>query len=44
MDVINLGTEEDKKEVKVGASLNEDVKKKLIELLHKYVDVFPWSY
>lgn len=44
MDVINLGIEENKKEVKVGASLKYEVKKRLIELLNEYWDVFTWSY
>jgi len=38
VEVINLGTEEDKREVKVGASLQDTVKTRLIELLH---DVAP---
>ncbi|XP_045822052.1 uncharacterized protein LOC123914933 [Trifolium pratense] len=41
---INLGSESDVKEVKVGASLQEDVKKDLVSLLQEYVDVFAWSY
>ncbi|GAU10261.1 hypothetical protein TSUD_418820, partial [Trifolium subterraneum] len=44
VEVINLGTEEDKKEIKVGALLKENVKGKLVELLREYVDVFAWSY
>lgn len=40
VDVINLGTKEDKKEVKIRTSLDEDVKKRLVKLLHEYVDVF----
>ena len=44
MDTVNLGTEEDKKEVKVGANLEPSVKKRLIQLLHDYVEVFSWSY
>ena len=44
MDTVNLGTEEDKKEVKVGANLEPSVKKRLIQLLHDYVEVFAWSY
>ena len=40
VDTINLGTEE----VKVGANLESSVKKRLIQLLHDYVEVFPWSY
>jgi len=42
--VINLGTEEDKKEIKIWASLEASVKKRVIELLKEYVDVFAWSY
>lgn len=44
MDVINLGYEGKNEEVKVGASLKDKVKKRLIELLHEYADVFSWSY
>ena len=44
VDTINLGTEEHKKEVKVGANLEPGVKKRLIQLLHDYVKVFAWSY
>src|ERR1044072_2701415 len=44
LEAINLGSEEDKKEVNIGASLNSSVKGKLIELLKEYVDVFAWSY
>ena len=38
------GTKENKKEVKVGASLKDEVKKRLVELLHEYSDVSAWSY
>lgn len=44
VEVINLGTKEGKNEVKVGASLNKNVKRKLVELLREYVDMFAWSY
>src|ERR1044072_2578686 len=44
LDAINLGSEEDRKEVNIGASLNSSVKSKLINLLKEYVDVFVWSY
>ena len=40
VDTINLGTEEDKKEVKVGANLEPSVKERLIQLLHDYVEIF----
>src|ERR1044072_3067092 len=44
LEAINLGSEEDKKEVNVGALLDSKVKGKLIDLLKEYVDVFAWSY
>lgn len=44
MELINVGTEEDKKEVRLGALLDSDVKRKLTALLREYVDVFAWSY
>ena len=44
VDTVKLGTEEDKKEVKVGANLEPSVKKRLTQLLHDYVEVFSWSY
>ena len=44
VDTINLGTEEDIREVKVGANLEPSVKERLIQLLHEYVEVFAWSY
>ena len=40
VDTVNLGTEEDKKEVKVGANLEPNIKERLIQLLHEYVEVF----
>lgn len=43
MEVINLGSEEDRKEVKVGALLTPEVKERMIELLREYTDVFSWS-
>ena len=44
MEVINLGTEDAKKEIKIGAALEEKVKRGLIEMLQEYVDIFAWSY
>lgn len=44
MEVSNLGSEEDRKEVKVGALLAPEVKDRMIELLREYTDVFAWSY
>ena len=39
-----MGSEDCIREVKIGALLEESVKKGLIELLREYVDVFSWSY
>ncbi|KAI5436267.1 hypothetical protein KIW84_022656 [Lathyrus oleraceus] len=44
MEIINLGSEDCIREVKIGALLEESVKKGLTELLREYVDVFAWSY
>ena len=44
MEVINWGSEEDPKEVKIGALLHPDVKSRLIEPLKEYMDIFAWSY
>ena len=41
---MNLGIEEDKKEVKIGANLELSVKQWLTQMLHDYVDIFSWSY
>ena len=44
IEVINLGTEQVKKEIKIGDSLQDGVKKGLIEVLREYADIFSWSY
>ena len=44
MEAINLGTEEEKKEVKIGTTLSSATRKELIDLLQDYSDVFTWSY
>lgn len=44
VDMINLGTEENRKEVKVGAALEDKIKERLVELLHEYTNLFAWSY
>ena len=42
--VINLGSNEEKKEVKLDTALSAEIKKEIISLLHEFVDVFDWSY
>ncbi|KAI5387049.1 hypothetical protein KIW84_073268 [Lathyrus oleraceus] len=44
LEIVNLGSEDCVREVKIGALLEEYVKKGLIELQREYVDVFSWSY
>ncbi|KAI5401652.1 hypothetical protein KIW84_066214 [Lathyrus oleraceus] len=44
LETVNLGSEDCVREVKIGALLEESVKKGLIELLREYADVFAWSY
>ena len=43
-EAINLRTEEEKKEVKIGTMLSSATRKELIDLLQDYSDVFAWSY
>lgn len=43
-EVINLGTDEEVKEVKIGVALEESVKERLISMLKEFSDVFAWSY
>jgi hypothetical protein len=44
IELINLGTDEEKREIKIGALLEASVKEKVIDLLREYVDIFAWSY
>ena len=41
---VNLGTGEERKEVKIGTTLSLATRKELIDLLQDYNDVFAWSY
>lgn len=40
LELVNFGTGEEAKEVRVGSTLQEDVKAKLVKLLQDYMDVF----
>ena len=44
VETVNLGTEEDRKEVKIGANLELSIKQRLIQMLHDYVEISAWSY
>ena len=43
IEVINLGNNEEKKEVKIGTTLSAKIKKEIIDFLHEFIDVFAWS-
>ena len=44
IEVINLGNNEEKKEVKVGTALSTETKKEINDLLYEFAYVFAWSY
>src|SRR3954466_10328119 len=44
IEIINLGTDEEPKNIKIGATLGKDVKTTLVKLLHEYAEIFAWSY
>ena len=44
IEVVNLGTEDEVKEVRIRVAFEESVKTRLIEMLQDFVDIFAWSY
>ncbi|XP_050875925.1 uncharacterized protein LOC127079584 [Lathyrus oleraceus] len=44
IEVVNLGNEDDIKEVRIGSYLEESVKTRLIDMLREFTDIFAWSY
>ena len=44
IEVVNLGTSEEKKEVKIGTCVSANVRDELVALLWDYQDIFAWSY
>ena len=44
IELVNLGTNDEKKEVRVGSSLDSSAKKEIIDLLKEYGDIFAKSY
>ncbi|GKV17025.1 hypothetical protein SLEP1_g27583 [Rubroshorea leprosula] len=44
VETVNLGTNEDKKEIKINGQLHLDKRKALVDLLKEFQDVFAWSY
>ena len=43
-ELVNLGTNDEKKKVKIGSSLDSSANKEIVDLLKEYVDIFTWSY
>ena len=43
-ELVNMGTDDEKKEVKIGASLDSFAKKEITDLLKEYTNIFVWSY
>ncbi|RDY01272.1 hypothetical protein CR513_15425, partial [Mucuna pruriens] len=44
IEVINLGEEDEVKEIRVGKLMLLDLRQRLVELLREYADIFAWSY
>ena len=44
LEVINVGTEQDKRELKIGTLITTEERCSLTALLQEYMDVFAWSY
>ena len=42
--LVDFGTLDQPKELKIGTSLSPDEKSKLVDLLRSYLDVFAWSH
>ena len=44
VEIVDFGTEDQPRELKIGSPLSTDEKDRLIHLLRSYLDVFAWSY
>ena len=44
IELVNLGADDKKKEVKIGTSLDSSTKKEITDLLREYADIFAQSY
>ena len=43
-EFINLGMDDEKKEVKISSSLDASAKKEITDLFKEYTNIFAWSY
>ena len=44
VEIVDFGTEDQPKELKIGSPLSTNERDRFIYLLRSYVDVFAWSY
>jgi hypothetical protein len=44
LEVLNLGIEQEKKELKIGTLIMVEERDGIISLLHEYVNIFNWIY
>ncbi|WKA03678.1 hypothetical protein VitviT2T_021777 [Vitis vinifera] len=44
IEIVDFGTKDQPRELKIGSSLSTDERDRLIHLLRSYLDVFAWSY
>ena len=44
LEIINIGTKAEVKEIKISIYLNKKQKEKMIEFLTFFQDIFAWSY
>ena len=43
-ELVDLGTDSGKKEVKIGTGMTAPIREELMALLKNYQDIFAWSY
>ena len=44
LEIVELGTTDQPKELRIGTTLSPDERESLVKLLRPYLDVFAWSY
>ena len=44
IELVDLGTDNGKKEAKIGTSMTTPIREELMALLKNYQDIFAWSY
>jgi len=44
LELINVGTKQDKREMKISMLITANMRNELVAFLPEYIDVFAWSY